>query len=164
MTATSDFMNADALALEPVRVADGGRMIMRAGFRLVGVALLLASMGLWLAPGANWESDVMLLKLLLTSVAVIAGLGCMQASANPTAPEVEIDTIRREVRLLRKADDGSAAVLQHCSFADLTRAEVRGSHVRLFGADSNLLAELSLYDRKALRRLMAGLEDAGKLV
>ena len=107
MTATSEFMNIQAPTLEPARMVDGGRMIIRSAQRLIGAALTLAAIGIWIAPGASWESDVMLFKLILSLTAVIAGLGLMGASTAPRAPEIQIDTIRREVRLVRRQRGGA---------------------------------------------------------
>ncbi len=165
VTATADFMNADVPAptTEPVRVVGGNRMLVRIAQRLVGVALIIAALGLWMAPGASWESDVMLFKLILSVTAGLAGVGLIQSSATPHAPDIEIDTIRREVRLVRIAKDGSRDVLQRCAFADLGRVEREGIHVRLWDSNNAFLAETSLSHRNALNSLVSGLRDAGKL-
>ncbi|MGC1504872.1 MAG: hypothetical protein WA782_12125 [Sulfitobacter sp.] len=163
MTATAEFMNARAKAIEPARMANGGRMIIRGAQRLVGVSLTLAALGLWLAPGASWESDIMLFKLILSLTAVIAGLGLISESTSPSAPEVEIDTIRREVRLVRRQRGMADQILQSCGFADLAHAEREGNNVRLWDQAGTFLAEVSLTDRKALSSLVAGLRGAGKL-
>lgn len=163
MTATAEFMNATNSALAPVRIAGGGRMVVRAAQRLTGVALIIAALGLWLAPGASWENDVMLFKLILSLTAGLAGLGLMQSSAKPNTPEIEIDIIRREVRLVRLVKDGKNIVLQRCAFTDLARAERDGVHVRLWDAKNALLAEVSLTERTAMTSLMSGLRAAGKL-
>jgi hypothetical protein len=163
MTSTADFMDATALAVEPARMADGGRMIVRGAQRLVGVSLTIAALGLWLAPGSSWESDVMLFKLILSITAVIAGLGLVSASSTPRAPEVEIDTIRREVRLVRRQRGVAPVVLQSCAFSKLARAEHEGTNVRLWDESGAFLAEVSLTDRAALTSLVAGLSDEAKL-
>lgn len=163
MTATAEFIKDRAPVIEPVRVADGARMIVRGIQRLLGVSLTLAALAIWLMPGASWESDLMLFKLILSLTAVIAGLGLVGASAAPKAPEIEIDTIRREVRVVRRLRGAPADVLQTCSFGDLSRAEHVGNIVRLWDAAGTLLAEASLTDRETLSSLLAGLRDAGKL-
>lgn len=165
MTATADFMNADATApaLEPVRIADGGRMVVRAAQRLTGAALVIAALGLWLAPGASWENDLMLFKLILSITAGLAGLGLMQSSAKPNRPQIEIDTIRREVRLVRVVRDGKKLILQRCGFSELSRAEQKGHYVRLWDSNNILLAEVSLADQNTMTGLMAGLRAAGKI-
>ena len=165
MNATVDFMNAPATApaVAPVRIADGGRMLVRAAQRFSGAALLIAALGLWLAPGASWENDLMLFKLILSITAGLAGLGLMQSSAKPRTPEIEIDTIRREVRLVRVVRDGKNVVLQRCGFSELSRAEREGVHVRLWDSNNVLLAEVSLADQNSMTSLMAGLRAAGKI-
>lgn len=165
MTASSDFMSNDIIrALEPARMVDGGRLIMRGLQRMLGVALTLAAVGIWIAPGASWESDIMLFKLVLSLTALLAGLGIMQTSRKAAKPEVEIDTIRREVRVVRMGASGAPILLQRCPFGDLSRAEQDGNHVRMFGPDKNLLAEVTLTSRATLVSLITGLHNAGKLV
>lgn len=163
MTTTSDFTRPQGVALEPARIVDGGRMIARAICRLSGAALMLAAVGLWLAPGASWESDLMLFKLLLCVCAVLAGLGFLQAGSRQTAPHVQVDPIRRQVRLMRPGKDGRLSVLRQSSFADLQRAEINGTCVRFIDGDHNLLAELTIDDARVLGHLKAGLRDEGKL-
>ena len=163
MMSTAEFMNVKAAAANPVRMADGGRMVVRGAQRLLGVSLALAAVGLWMAPGSSWESDVLLFKLILSLMAILAGAGLLQASAKPKSIEVEIDTIRREVRLMRPAPDGSAALIERCAFADLTRAERNDTLVRLWGPRNTLLAEVNMSDRAVLHTLVSGLRDTGKL-
>ncbi|KIN66286.1 hypothetical protein Z946_298 [Sulfitobacter noctilucicola] len=163
MTATADFMPQPTQAPEPVRMADGGRMIIRGAQRLAGVALTLAAIGLWLAPGASWEPDLMLFKLILSVSAVIAGLGLISASSTPPSPEVEVDTIRREVRLVRRLRGSAPVVLQSCPFAELAHVEQAGNNVSLWDKQGVFLAEVSLTDRNSLSSLLAGLRDAGKV-
>lgn len=165
MTATADIVYGDPIAptLAPVRIADGGRMLVRAAQRLSGVALVVAALGLWIAPGSSWESEIMLFKLILSITAVLAGFGLMQSSAKPNTPEVKIDLIRREVRLVRVLKGGPEEVLQRCAFADLARAERDGMHVRLWNHNDVLLAEVSLPDRAAMASLVSGLRASGKL-
>lgn len=162
MTATADFTIPEGVAHEPVRMTNGARMLVRGGQRLLGAALAMAAVGLWVAPGSSWESDVMLFKLILSFTGLLAAFGLMNASARPRAPEIEIDTIRREVRLVRR-EKQERVVLQSSSFGELAHAEFDGANVQLWGADGDFLAEVALSDRKALASLLAGLRDAGKL-
>lgn len=167
MTTVADFLTKDTDAHVPVRSADGGRMLVCAAQRLSGVALLLAAMGLWFAPGAAWESDVMLFKLILSLTAVLAGLGLMQSSATPNIPEVEpeveIDTIRREVRFVRHVNGGENHVLRRCGFTDLGRVERDGMHLRMWDSNNVLLVNVSLTDHTKMISLMSGLRAAGKI-
>lgn len=163
MTATATNPQKDMPASEPLSMADGGRMILRGAQRLIGASLTLAALGLWLAPGASWESDVMLFKLILSITAVLAGIGFMSASGRPRAPEVEIDTIRREVRVIRKMRGAAPVILQSCKFSKLSRAEQAGPVIRLWDKGGQFLAEVALTDRQSFANLVAGLRDEGKL-
>jgi hypothetical protein len=163
MTATADFLSADLPVSEPVAKTSGSRMIMRSAQRLVGCALALAAAGLWIAPGSSMEADVMLYKLILSITSIIAGLGLMHASARPVAPEIEIDTIRREVRLVRRSRKSGDTIVVRSSFADLGKVEVDGPFIRLWDGEMDLLAELTLHDHNARRSLIGGLRDEGKL-
>lgn len=163
MTATADYMDRQGTVTEPVASTSGGRLILRFLQRIVGFALTLAALALWLAPGTSWESDVMLFKLILSITSVAAGLGLMHASAQPLAPEVEIDLIRREIRVVRRDRGAGASILEQCSFADLGKVERDGPFIRLWDARHNLIAEVTLTDAQVQRNLLAGLRDAGKL-
>ncbi|NNK15694.1 MAG: hypothetical protein HKP51_02180 [Sulfitobacter sp.] len=163
MTAVLTDLDQNTQMSEPVRMADGGRMIIRGVQRLMGVSLALAAIGLWFAPGSSWDSDVMLFKLILSLTAVFACFGLITISQRPAPPEVEIDTIRREVRLVRRARGAAPVILQQCGFDKLSYAEKVGSIVRLWDKSGVFLAEVSLTDPKALASLVAGLRDEGKL-
>ncbi|MEM7521432.1 MAG: hypothetical protein AAF307_10380 [Pseudomonadota bacterium] len=163
MTATADFIQKDIPVTEPVRMVDGTRMIARGIQRLLGAALALAAVGLWVAPGSSWDNDILLFKLILSLTAVFAGIGLMSASAKPRAPEVQIDTIRREVRLVRRMTGAAPVVLQSCRFDELAQAEFDGATVKLWDTEGVFLADVCPTDRNALSSLVSGLRDAGKI-
>lgn len=163
MTATATDPRPKVTATETARLADGGRMILRGVQRLLGASLTIAALGLWLAPGSSWESDVMLFKLILSITAILAGIGFMGASIRPPAPEIEIDTVRREVRVVRRMIGASPVILQSCKFDKLSRAEQAGPIVRLWDKGGKFLAEITLTDNKVLSSLVSGLRDEGKL-
>lgn len=167
MTTTSDYI-ADGARLSaatlsaPVRSMDAGRALGRVMQRLTGAALLLAAAGLWLAPGSSWAAEILLVKLVLSLVAGLAGLALIQNWTAPDAPEVEIDLVRRHVRLLRRAG-AQHEILHECSFAGLGRVEKSKNTLTLWDARGELLAEVAPVDRDVLKALVAGLRDAGKL-
>lgn len=163
MTAAADVILPETRHVAPARMVDGARMIIRGVQRVTGAALTIAALGLWLAPGSSWESDVMLFKLILSITAIFAGFGLMSGSARPALPEVEVDTIRREVRLVRRARGAAPVVLEKCGFADLSDAEFDSGIVRLWDRNGVFLAEFCPTDRNVLNSLVAGLQDAGKL-
>ena len=163
MTSTAEVILPEASDVEQVSMVDGARMIVRGAQRLIGASLALAALGLWIAPGSSVDSDVMLFKLVLSLTALLAGFGMMTASIRPGRPEIEVDTIRREVRLVRSMRGTKPVVLEKCSFAQLAHAEVDENIVRLWDHNGVFLAEFSPTDRNAFNSLVAGLQDEGKL-
>jgi hypothetical protein len=162
MTSAADPSAFDQLAPQPVRALDGGRLVLRGVQGVIGAALILTAVGLWFAPGANWSQDLMLMKLLASTVGGMAGIAFLQGFTRPNAPKVEIDTIRHEVRLVR-TQGKDRYVLDRCKFTDLTRVENSGTHVQLWGKNDALLAEVAASDRVSHRSLVTALRVAGKL-
>lgn len=163
MTATADFIEDNHPISQPVVKTDGRRMVLRTMQRIVGFALALAAAALWVAPGSTMESGVLLYKMILSLTSIVAGLGLMHASARPPEPEIEIDTIRREVRLVRRSRTHGDTVISRSSYADLGKVEHDGPYIKLWDAQMNLLAEVTLHDKDARRSLVGGLHDEGKL-
>lgn len=167
MTTTSDYIaeaspRGTATLSAPVRSMDAGRALGRMAQRVTGAALILAAAGLWLAPGSSWAAEILLVKLVLSLVAGCVGLALIQNWTTPDAPEVEIDLVRRHVRLVRRAG-AQLMVLHECSFAELGHVEKTKNTVTLWDAHGDLLAEVAPVDRGVLKALVAGLRDAGKL-
>ncbi|MEM9637617.1 MAG: hypothetical protein AAGA94_08220 [Pseudomonadota bacterium] len=162
MTSTVDPVNFDTIAPQPVRTVDGSRMILRGVQGVVGAALILTALGLWLAPGASWDHELMLFKLLASAVGGMAGIALLQGFVRPAAPKVEVDTIRHEVRLVRTRGK-DRFVLDRCAFKELTAVENTGTYVKLWGRNDALLAEVAASDRVAHRSLVTALRVAGKL-
>lgn len=164
MTSTAQMPDADLTAAQPVRMLDGGRLMLRGLQRLFGVAFIVVAFGLWLLPGSSFESEMLLFKLLLSIVAGFLGIGLLQSGAPQLAPHIEIDTIRREVRLVRASQLEAPQVLERCAFDDLAHVELEGPHVRLWDASGAFMAEVTLTDQKVFSRLTACLRDSGKVL
>ena len=165
MTAVNEFMH-DAIPARQPEVAvlnvDGGRLMVRGGQSLLGAALMLAAVGLWIMPGSNVSSDVMLMKLALSVTAAGIGISLTHQSKTSKEPEIEIDTVRREVRIVQRSHKG-AETLKRMKFSDLDRADVDGSHFTLWGLGDEIIAEVGIKDRRMHRSLKSALLDAGKI-
>lgn len=164
MTATTDFTHNAALNA-PARTLDGGRWVVRILQRFGGGVLILAAFGLWLQPGALWDADLVLFKFVVSLVMGFAGLAMVQNGRSLPAAQVEIDTVRREVRLVRagSARVRSDHVIARTGFDALGQAEMLGQMVRLWAEDGTLIAEVALSDPDMRRGLISALRDAGKL-
>lgn len=172
MTATADFMEGeDASFLSEDkqtsalrnRPTDEGRVMQRSVQRLMGASLMVAAVALWVMPGSSWDTDLLLFKLALSVTGGMAGFGLLMASAAPRDPRVEIDTIRREVRVVRPTKGTGDMILRRCGFDDLARAEQDGPRVRMWDRNDDLLVDITMKNRDALFSLVGGLKDVGKL-
>lgn len=150
------------LQAHPSGHPDGGRVIFRGFQMVIGAAMLIAALGVWFSPGANWAQELVLMKLLVSSVAFLTGVAFLQMSLRPDAPKVEIDTIQHEVRLVRSYGR-DRFVLDRCRFADLSRVVNSDTHLQLWGRKGVLLAEVAAEDRLSHRNLVTALRVAGKL-
>jgi hypothetical protein len=172
VTATADFMEGeDASFLSEDkqtsamhnRPTDEARVMQRSVQRLMGASLMVAAVGLWVMPGSSWDTDLLLFKLALSLTGGLAGFGLLLASSTPRDPRVEIDTIRREVRVVRPAKGVGDIILRRCGFDDLARAEQDGPRVRMWDRNDDLLVDITMKNRDALFSLVGGLRDVGKL-
>lgn len=161
MTAVTDISEYTPIAEAP-RMVSGQRWLTRSGQKIAGTALMLAAAGMWVLPGASWDADVALIKLGLTVGVGLAGLTAWMAGRSVPLVEIEIDTVRREVRLVRgKAK--SRTLVSRTRIGDLGQAEVCGTMVRLWDGNGSLLAEVAMSDPAVRRSLTTVLRDEGKL-
>ncbi|WP_299703104.1 hypothetical protein [uncultured Tateyamaria sp.] len=129
--------------------------------RAFGAVLVLTSLGLWIEPGTQMAVDLVLMKLGVSLFLGFAGLALMQDKPQAQDPEVQIDTVRREVRIARPR--GRRSVIRRIAIRDLGRAEAVGDVIRLTAANGAFLAAITLPDPDAWSSLYGALQDAGKL-
>lgn len=144
------------------RALQGSCLALRGAQGAAGGLMVLISLGLWFAPGANWAGDVLLFKLLASVMAGMGGVALLQDLVRVNVPNVEIDTIRHEIRLVKTAGK-HRRILDRCRFSDLARVVNTGSHVQLWNAKNGLIAEVAAVDRLSHRSLVTALRVAGKL-
>jgi hypothetical protein len=160
MFITSDIYAQDIGGTQPMRIAEGSRLVARLLSRVLGTGFLIAAVGLWLVPGSNFAADLMLFKLCLSVCALGAGAGFIQLGARPAAPEVQIDMAQRRIRVLRPSVTGSMKVLQQCCFDELSHVERGGPHLRLWDRDGAFLAEVTLTRPEEMERVLDHLRAA----
>lgn len=161
MTALADVSTYTPLAEAP-RMVGAQRMIARGSRRMVGATLILAALGLWIAPGGSWDADIALIKLGLSLFSGFAGLAVLSGEPVVAPVQVEIDTVRREVRLVR-GKGRARELVSRTAVRDLGQAEMDGAMVRLWDSKGTLLAEVALSDPAVRRGLMSVLRDEGKV-
>jgi len=164
MTVTSDFMTSGQIRLSTGGTVSGTRSILRLMQRLVGVSLLMASSGLWLAPGANWNNEVMLMKMALSAISLLVGVWLILSGQKPAAPEIQIDTVRRVVRLVRPGPLGADLLLQKCRFSDLSKVKREDRVLRFWDEKGDFIADVYIGHQSVMDILISGLLDSGQAV
>ena len=145
-------------------MVDGSRAVLRSGQRVLGVALVLAATGLWLTPGSNFGSDVMLFKEGLSVLSLMLGASLMLSGQKPALPDIQIDTLRRELRLVRPRAVGAKRVLHRCSFCDLGRVERIGRNFHFWDERGNFIVDVHIAERRVVDNLTFSLRDSGQVV
>ena len=163
MTATTDYTVDHMPTKAVVHVLDASRVLLRVGFRLGAMSCALVAIFIWLAPGASWQSELMLFKLGLSLAAALLALACWQAAASPMPLSVEIDVARGEIRLVREGAPVQERVVKRTAFGALQAVELRGRRLVFWEKGGNLLAEVTLGDASAHAALLDALRRAGKL-
>jgi len=141
----------------------GGRFVARLACKLCAVSLGLAAVMLWIAPGATWESDVMLFKLVLSIFGAYAAFALFQHSRPVDPPSVEIDVAQKELRLICEDDACGTILIERCAFEDLHAVDLRGRRITFWADGGRFLAEISLSNANAHATLLACLRGLGKL-
>jgi len=164
MTALNDYMNT-VVPENDARMLGGGRWLARSAQRVGGMGLMLAAFGLWLQPGALWEADVVLLKIAVSLVAGLIAIALLQNGRPQPAAKVVIDTVQREVRLVRSTGGvhASSEVISRTPLAEIGRVEKTDKLIRLWTENDDLIAEVALTNPEMRLSLTNALKDAGKL-
>ena len=161
MTVITDILRTTPMAETPDLV-DGQRWLVRSAQRMAGMILIMSSAGLWVLPGSVWSVEILATKFALTILFGVVGLAVLQSGRAQPVVQVEIDTVRREVRLVQGKWQ-RRTVVNRTPMADLGPAEQHGTMVRLWAMDGSLVAEVMVTDPEARRSLTGALRDAGKL-
>lgn len=86
-------------------------LVIEWGLTLLGLALLLAAFAQWLLPHSLYAGDTLMVKLVLTCVLGMLGGLALSVSARGFRPEVQIDSVRQEIRFVSRNPRGRGHVL-----------------------------------------------------
>lgn len=164
MTMTVDQSFIPAPAIGVAHTLNGARLMARIAARLGAMTSGMVAGFVWLAPGAGWEADIMLFKLMVSVFAVLIALWLWDLSAEPVPPKVEIDVAAGELRVIRDGAAPEDRVLERCRFEELHLVELWGRRITFWAPGNRLLAEITLSSHATHAALVASLRGMGKLI
>jgi len=141
----------------------GNRLVARAAQRMGAAVFALVALFVWIAPGAGWDNEVMLLKLMTSMAAGSCAAWLWQSSQPQTPPTIEVDVALSELRLIREGTAQGRQVLERCAFRDLDSVELDGRNITFWGQGQRMLAKISLSNATAHATLLGALRAEGKL-
>ncbi|MCB4455575.1 hypothetical protein [Leisingera sp. McT4-56] len=127
--------------------------------RLLGAAMILGSIGLWLVQGAGADPEMNLIRIGVSVAFLLAGLVLMTAHQPAGSPEACFDPVRRELRLLKRDAQGRPRTVLRRSYGSLGGVRLTASSVQMYEGDGSLLIELPIGSaamRSQLRDQLSG--------
>ena len=86
---------------------------------IVGVSLLVSTLGLWVLPGSNVSQDVIGFKIGVSTVMAVFGMVMVWYASYGTHYETQIDLARTELREALRNNRGVARVQNRVKFEDI---------------------------------------------
>ncbi|WP_421703955.1 hypothetical protein [Aliiroseovarius sp.] len=118
------------------RAQSRGKAFERVG-KVLGLGCVMAAAGLWLLPGALTGPDIVVMKLALTVGLMMAGAVLIWSAKAGFNDEMQVDLVRKELRVGQRNISGDYRLSAQVGFADigsvfLMRSKKRGEPARLF--------------------------------
>lgn len=130
--------------------------------RLGGMALVLASALMWVMPGSQFETELVLIKLGASVLFLMAGVVLLVSGHPDNRPDAYFDPIRREVRILQKNKKGRPTTVLRRSYDSLGSVRFAEQTVELYDLGGQRILSLPLESveaRTELRKQLFGLVD-----
>jgi len=143
------------------REAGSDRRLLRDALLVFLSAVLLAvGLGQWLMPGALFAADLIAIKVAITAAMLGVGLACLHSVGRETRIEVQVDTVRRELRVTERDRRGTERLIQRVPMREIDSAYVKrgarsqaGGHLLLRLAESDAPLHLATGSERELRLL-----------
>lgn len=151
---------SNVLPAVSLRARNGARALGRMAQRFGGVSLSVAALTLLLFPFGSETTSEILCKMMVALVLGFVGAALWQAGTPVPAPQIEIDVVRREVRLVRWTQD-ARSILTRRRFSDLGAVDLQGNTAQFWDANDELLASVAVRNEASLRSLRLALRNEG---
>ena len=109
-----------------------------------GVAAIFTCLGVWVLPGATFAPELLPLKLTVSSLLFLVGCFFVQVARSAERVEVQIDLVRREVRVLERVDGEPGGVIGIWPFIEIGLVEVRVGRFVVCDRNGSTLADLRI--------------------
>lgn len=113
----------------------------------VGTAAIFACVGMWVIPGSTFSVELLPLKLTVSVFLFLLGCFFVQIGRAASRAEVQVDIVRREVRVMERADGEPGALIAIWPFVELGAVEVMGGRFRVTDRAGSTLADLRIGKR-----------------
>lgn len=123
--------------------------------RLLGGCMVLASIGIWLAPEAGADPQLALVRMGITVFLMFLGLCLLLQRETADQPEFQFDARRGEMRIEEIRADGRPVVVMRRSYRSLGAARFSDKTLQIIEANGTILLELPLEGRATRRLLMS---------
>lgn len=133
----------------------------RGGRIFFGSVLVISALGLWAVPVADGDAAMRLIKLLVSMV--LAGVGVMfflSLDRGRDLPEIQLDTAKRELRIIKHDSTGTAYVDAVHSFDALSEVSIQDRLLTARDDRGNLVASVPLRDTSTEAALKEALNRA----
>lgn len=133
--------------------------IKRAALRCLGVAAVMAAIGIWMVPTLPGDAAMQLVKLTLSLGLLLGGAIMFTALRGVAGPEVHIDPRSRRLTIVERGLDGKVRMEVSHDIDTLSEIVLRDHLLTARDAQGHPLLALSVTDPQAeaaIRDLLAG--------
>ena len=157
LDAPMTFAHADIPAVTR-KVRDGAPVVLRGIQKFCGATLGFAGLLLLVFPFGASSTTEILLKMMFALILGFSGAALWQAGTSQMEPEMELDMVRREIRMVHVRGTRRNLAMRR-KFSDLSGVKMDGAQVQFWDEDNTLLADISIADpatRSSLQRALRG--------
>ena len=122
--------------------------IVRAFGAVTGTACVLASVGLWILPGATSAAELLPFKLVLSGVFFLVGVSLIQLCNDRDRVEIQVDREGQEIRAVRQGRDGRSVVVAAVPFSKVGKIEAEAGRLVVADREDEVILQLVVADTR----------------
>lgn len=166
-------MSATATPVTPARVRPSARKsggvvrvpspraavlpVMRIVSVTLGSGLTMAAFGIWAVPGSFLESDLLVIKSMLSLIFLYFGYVMLAAGRQEIRESVQLDLRNRVLSVQTIGSDELVRSTRRYTFDELGRLELRGRVLRAHDRSGALVATVPLRDDALIKEVRAAI-------